>query len=62
MIFSLIKQVFIALLSFIGYLATRCVPLNNDPCLITPTLIDLNPVEINYCLFMVSLDKMKWTF
>ena len=53
---------FIALLSFIGYLATRCVPLNNDPCLIMPTLIDLNPVEINYCLFMVSLDKMKWTF
>ena len=39
---------FIALLSFIEYLATKCVPLNNDPCLIRPTLIDLNPVEINY--------------
>ena len=22
-----------------------------------PTLIDLNPLELKYCLFMISLDK-----
>ena len=31
---SLIKQVFIALLSFSNSLATKCVPLNNEPCMI----------------------------
>ena len=25
--------------------------------MIRPTLIDLNPVELNYYLFMISLDK-----
>ena len=30
--FSLIKQVFIVLLSFSSSLATKCVSLNNEPC------------------------------
>ena len=50
----LIKQVFVALLSFSGSLATKFV---NDPCMVGPTLIDLNPVELNYYEFMISLDK-----
>ena len=45
--FSLIKQVFIVLLSFIEYLATKCLFLNDELCMIRPTLIDLNPAELN---------------
>ena len=47
---------FIAL-SFSGSLATKCVSLNNDSCMARPALIDLNPVEPSYYLFMVSLDE-----
>ena len=59
MMFRLIKQVFIALLSFSGSLTTKCVSLNNEPCMIRPTLIDLNPVELNYYPFLISLDKCR---
>ena len=59
MMFRLIKQVFIALLSFSGSLTTTSVSLNNEPCMIRPTLIDLNPVELNYYPFMISLDKCR---
>ena len=63
--FSLIKQVFIALLSFSGSLAciakvseqTICLSLNDEPCMVNPTLINLNSVELKYYLFIVSLDK-----
>ena len=44
--FSLIKQVFIVLLSFSGSLATKCVPLNDEPCMVRLTLTDLNSVEL----------------
>ena len=57
--FRLIKQIFIALLSFSESLTTKCVSLNNEPCMIRPTLIDLNPVELNYYPFMISLDKCR---
>ena len=43
--FGLIIEVFIVSLSFSGSLATKSVSLNNEPCLIRCTLIDLNPVE-----------------
>ena len=46
--FRLINQVFFAFLSFSGSLATKCVSLNNEPCTIRSTIIDLNPVELNY--------------
>ena len=55
--FSLIKQVFIVLLSFSKSLAIKCVSLNNEPCTIRPFLIDLNPVEFKYYPFMISLHK-----
>ena len=55
--FSLIKQVFVVLLSFSRSLATKCVSLNDKPYMIRPTLIDLNPVELKYYPFMISLDK-----
>ena len=48
----LIKQVFSALLTFSGSLATKCVSLNNAEFMCRPTLIDLNPVELNYYPFI----------
>ena len=48
---------FIALSSFSRSLVTKSVSLNNELCTIRPTLIDLNPVEFNYYLFMISLNK-----
>ena len=48
---------FISLLSFGGPLATKCVSLNNAPCIAMPTLIDLNPVERIYYSSVISLDK-----
>ena len=46
--FKLIKQGFIVLLSFSRFSATKCVFLNNDPCMTRPTLTDLNRAELNY--------------
>ena len=57
MILSLIKQVLIVLLSFSGSLATKYVSLNDGPYTFRPTLIDLNPVQLKYYSFMISLDK-----
>ena len=56
------------LLSFSGSLATKCMPLNSKPCMVRPTLIDLNPVELNcYLLFInyliiVNLDESNGSF
>ena len=55
--FLLITRVFIALLSFSVSLATKCVSLNNERCMVRPTLINLNPIEFNYYPFMTSLDN-----
>ena len=57
MLFTLIKQVFIALLSFSGTLVTKCVYLSNEPCMTRPTLIDLNPIKLNCYLSIISPDK-----
>ena len=59
---SLIKKVFIALLSFSKSLSTKYVLLNNEPCMIKPFLIDLNPVELKYYSFMISLDKCNRSY
>ena len=48
---------FIALLNFSRCLATKCVSLNNEPCKTRSTNIDLNPVDLNYYSFTISLDK-----
>ena len=58
--FSLIKQVFIVLLGFSISLArdqTKCLLLNDEPGMVRPTLIDMNPVELKYYPFMISLNK-----
>ena len=51
---------FNVLLSFSSSLArdqTKCLYLNDDPCMIRLTLIDLNPVELKHCPFMITLDE-----
>ena len=56
---------FIVLLGFIESLAhvakisdqTKCLSLNDEPCMVRPILTDLNSVEVKYYLFMISLDK-----
>ena len=55
--FWLFKQVFIVLSSFSGSLATKFVSLNNEPLMIMVTFVDSNSIELNYYLFMISLDK-----
>ena len=55
--FRLIKQVFIRLLCFSASLATRCMSLNNEPCMTRPTFIDLNHFKFNYYPYMIRLDK-----
>ena len=57
--FSLIKKLYIVILSFSSSLATKCVSLNDEPCMIRLTLIDLNLVESKYYPFMISLDKCR---
>ena len=52
----LIKQVLIVLLSFGESLATKYVSLNNELCMIRPTLIGLNLAELNYYPCMINLD------
>ena len=54
--FSLIKKVFIVLLSFSSSLETKCLSLNDKPCMIRPTLIDWNSFALKY-LSMISLGK-----
>ena len=39
---------FTVLLSFSESLATKCLFLNDEPCMIRPTLMDMNPVELKY--------------
>ena len=36
---------------------TKCLSLNDEPCMVRPTIIDLNPLELKYYSLMVSLDK-----
>ena len=51
---------FIVLLRFSESLVlhwTTCLFLNDEPCMVRPTLIDLNPVELKYYPFMISLNK-----
>ena len=58
--FSLIKQVFIVLLYFSESFArerTKCFSLNDKPCMVRPTVIDLNPIELKYYPFLISLGK-----
>ena len=54
---ELIKYVLIRLLCFGGSLATKCVFLRNKLYMTRSTHFDLNPVRLNYYLFMISQGK-----
>ena len=55
--FSLIKQVFIAVLRFRKSLAAKYVSLNNEPCMIRNTFIDLNPFELIIIHYDIIMTK-----
>ena len=58
-------SLFIVLLSFSISLArkakvsdrTKCLFLNEESCMVRPSLINMNPGELKYYPFMVSLNK-----
>ena len=53
-------SLFIILLSFSNSLArnrTKCLFLNDEPYMVRPTLIDMNPNEFKYYPFIISLNK-----
>ena len=35
---------------------TKCLFLNDEPCMVRPILIAMNPVELKYYPFMISLN------
>ena len=37
--------------------ATKCLFINDEPYMIRPTLIGMNPFELKYYPFMISLNK-----
>ena len=41
------NQVFIKLLGFSSSLATNCLPLNDETCMVRPTITDWSPFELN---------------
>ena len=55
---SLIKQVLILLLSFSSSLAIKCLSLNDEPCMVRPTLIDLNTAKLKYYPFVISFKNV----
>ena len=48
---------FIALISFSESLAT--IFLNDEPCMVRPTIIVMNPNELNSYPFLISLNECK---
>ena len=53
-------SLFIVLLNFISSLACdqrKCLFLIDEPCLVRPTVLDMNLNELKYYPFMISLNK-----
>ena len=50
-------SLFTASLSFSESLATKCLFLNDEPCMVRPTLIGINSVNLQFYPFMISLNK-----
>ena len=50
---------FIVLLSSLAHVPnlTTCLFLNDEPRMVRPTLIDMNPNELKYYPFMIGLNK-----
>ena len=56
---SFIKQIVLVLvlLGFGGSLSTECISMNNQPCMVRPTLLDLNLDELHYYPCIISLHR-----
>ena len=56
-----IKQRFIVLvfvlLGFGGSLTTKCVSINNQPCMVRPKSVGFSPDELHYYLSIISLGR-----
>ena len=50
-------SLFIVILSSSESFTTKCLFLNDEPCMVRPTLIDMNPLELKYYPFMISLNR-----
>ena len=50
-------SMFIAFISFSKSLATKYLLLNDEPCMVRPTLVDMNPNDLKYYLLITSLNK-----
>ena len=50
---------FIVLLNSLARAAdlTKCLFWNHEPCMVRPTIIDINPVEHRFYPFMIRLNK-----
>ena len=50
-------SLFIVLLSFSNSIATKCLFLNDEPCMFRSTFINMNLNELKYYPFIISLKK-----
>ena len=50
-------SLFIILLSFSKSLTRKCLFLNDEPCMIRPTIIDMSSNELKNYPFMISSNK-----
>ena len=50
------------LLRFGGSLTIKCVSVNNQLCMVRQSLFDLNPDELHYYLFIISIDRYNGSF
>ena len=58
-------SLFIVLIRFSESLAcdqVKCLFLNDEPCMVRSTLIDMNPVELKYYPCMIGLNKCTGNF
>ena len=56
-IFGFLKKCLFDYQVFVDLYQLNVLSLNNEQCETRTALIDLNPVELNYYQFMISLDK-----
>ena len=55
-------SLFLVLLIFSSSLATKYLFLNDEPCMVRSTLIDMNPIELKYYPFVISIDKYTGSY
>ena len=55
-------SLFIVLLSFSESLTLKCMFLNDEPCMVRLTLIDISLAELKHYPFMISLNKCSGSF